>query len=434
MMNKKLLATLVAATFAAPAAVYAQDDDGATLYGRLHVGLQVDDDKTAIRSGGSRFGVFDRTDVGNGRSVFYRFEFDVNELDDNNANKPTVANRRAFVGLGGSFGDISFGRQSTAMDTHMYGFMDPSWALGSGGGITGRLSNDLKYAVSIGPVNIATDLIFDGDNTASDGLDRFQIAGSGKVGAFSFGLGFEQTAEATGAITARAQSAGYTHLASDAPNFVPNYTAALMALRDADTMAMTADTAAAAAANAADATAADDAAAAADAPTNTALQTAATAARAAATAARETANTAKTTADREAEHLAEFIAAGSNTVTGAERAAAPAYDSTQIGIGLGVDIGDNYAIKGGYVVNKSDDDATNDEKTTVLALSGAFDNGMSGYIQLGKHENTSGVENDYIIGQILTTGFGGGTTVYAEVRNDDEPDETKFVLGLIKNF
>ncbi len=203
MMNKKLLATLIAATFAAPVAVYAEEDDGPTLYGRLHLGIQhTDTDADSnldVSTHSSRFGMKGDTDLGNGLNVFYQYEFGV---DADTAN--IISNNRvARVGFDGGFGKVSLGRQWSAMFNHVGTFMDITQAIGTSG-TSYRLSNDLQYSVSAGPINIQADLILDGGNKASDGLDMFQIAGSGNFGPFSIGLGLQQT-EGSAAVAATAE-------------------------------------------------------------------------------------------------------------------------------------------------------------------------------------------------------------------------------------
>ncbi len=193
MINKKLLATLIAATFAAPVAVYAEGD-GPTVYGRLHLGIQhTDTDSTGgsldVSTHSSRFGIKGDTDLGNGMGVFYRYEFQVDaDTADINEN-----NRLAYVGVEVGDSKISIGRQWSAMFNHVGTFMDITQAYGTSG-TTYRVSNDLQYSVVAGPVNIQADIILDGDDKSSDGIDRFQVAGSGNFGPFSIGLGYQHTA------------------------------------------------------------------------------------------------------------------------------------------------------------------------------------------------------------------------------------------------
>ncbi len=209
MINKKLLATLIAATFAAPVAVYAEGD-GPTVYGRLHLGVQHTDTDSGggsldVTSNSSRFGIKGDTDLGNGLNVFYRYEFQVdadneNRIDVDNANANDnkadgiLNNRLAYVGVEIGDSKISLGRQWSAMFNHVGTFMDISQALGTSG-TTYRLSNDLQYSVTAGAVNIQADIILDGDDKRSDGVDMFQVAGTGNFGPFSIGVGIEHTAE-----------------------------------------------------------------------------------------------------------------------------------------------------------------------------------------------------------------------------------------------
>ena len=116
-MNKKLIALAVAGALVAPAAVSAAD---AEVYGKARVsfgitsngaeGSNVSDSEMTITSHSSRLGVKGSEDLGDGLTVVYQVEGEI-DLDDNK--DTSLASRDSFVGLAGGFGTVLLGRHDT---------------------------------------------------------------------------------------------------------------------------------------------------------------------------------------------------------------------------------------------------------------------------------------------------------------------------------
>jgi len=131
-MNKKLMAVAVAGALAAPAVALAQASS-VQIYGRANLGLDSWEAtgatagsaadykrRTRVYDSGSRLGFRGSEDLGNGLKALFVMESGVN-LDtgtvngQNNAantSTGTLATRDSYVGLGGNWGDVRFGRQS----------------------------------------------------------------------------------------------------------------------------------------------------------------------------------------------------------------------------------------------------------------------------------------------------------------------------------
>ena len=110
-MQKKLIALAIAGLVSAPA--FAQSN--VTIYGvadaYMGFGSHGDNDKAAVNSGGlsgSRLGFRGVEDLGNGLKGVFTVE---QGFDISNGTGMGNASRQAFVGLGGSFGTVSLGRQ-----------------------------------------------------------------------------------------------------------------------------------------------------------------------------------------------------------------------------------------------------------------------------------------------------------------------------------
>jgi len=116
-MNKKLIVLAVAAAVAAPMTVMAD----ATIYGKVRIGLEYDDNASVwdLRSYASRLGIKGSEDLGNGLSAIWQLEFGVNPVDaDNNianGDKGNITYRNTFVGLAGGWGTALVGRHDTPL-------------------------------------------------------------------------------------------------------------------------------------------------------------------------------------------------------------------------------------------------------------------------------------------------------------------------------
>ncbi len=189
-MNKKLIATAVAATFAAPAAMA-----DITVYARINNALDWQDpdggDSTVdLRNVSSRFGMRGEADLGNGIMVHGRYEFSTftdregagsasAEDTDGDGVLDTFTGgtgrggindtRIGTVGISGeSWGRIDAGNQWSAYFNSVGTHMSPSYSLGyylysSIGGGPFRASNTVKYSHSWGPVSFELDTRFSQD-------------------------------------------------------------------------------------------------------------------------------------------------------------------------------------------------------------------------------------------------------------------------------
>ncbi len=134
-MNKKLIAAAIAAVVAAPAAVAADT----TLYGKVNVSIQANDngdkgDNYTVNSNASRIGIKGSEDLGNGLKAIFKYEmgYDVtdggakNDVKDANGNTigttsgTPISARNAYVGLSGSFGTVLAGRHDTPAKVAYY--------------------------------------------------------------------------------------------------------------------------------------------------------------------------------------------------------------------------------------------------------------------------------------------------------------------------
>jgi len=191
-MKQKIIAAAIASTLAVPFAVQAEGDN--TWYGRVNTGLQIKDmDGTTsdIRGYASRFGVKGSSDLGNGLSVIYQFEFAVDSDIANIANN----NRVSSVGLSGSFGTVKLGKNWGAGSWANVGSpMSPHNVTGgqaySGTFGNYRMANSVQYSGGAGPVNYGVDVVIDGADTTSSGIDNWTLGGSWAAGGISVGAAY----------------------------------------------------------------------------------------------------------------------------------------------------------------------------------------------------------------------------------------------------
>ena len=113
MMKKSLIALAV---LAASSAAMAQSS--VTLYGIADLGVVKAKGESAMLSSGnvsgSRWGIKGTEDLGGGLSAMFNFEQGINLT--NGANTGNGFGRQAWVGLGGGFGALKFGKVPTAYD------------------------------------------------------------------------------------------------------------------------------------------------------------------------------------------------------------------------------------------------------------------------------------------------------------------------------
>ena len=109
--------TLLATAIATASIASAQAADPLTVYGKLNVTVQNNDESgadsvTSVQSNASRFGVKGDYDLGNSLTAFYTVEY---EVATDSSSSTNFKARNQFVGVKGDFGAISVGRNDTLM-------------------------------------------------------------------------------------------------------------------------------------------------------------------------------------------------------------------------------------------------------------------------------------------------------------------------------
>ncbi len=165
-MKKKLIAIAVVAILS-PAVAMADITvfNDVAVYGRVHVsadsvtGIAANDNKTALNSDSSRFGVKGSKELGNsGLKGMFQLESGVNAVggkvpDGNggNATGQVFSNARdMYIGLAGNFGTVKAGRMGGAnqwvYDSNLFADqMGDAGNFNSGRGVGGRLSSIMIY-------------------------------------------------------------------------------------------------------------------------------------------------------------------------------------------------------------------------------------------------------------------------------------------------
>lgn len=197
-MKKSLLALAVLGAFAASA----QAQTAVTIYGSFDGGVRHVTDAQAAAGGaiGSRTtmgsnGTFNNNrigfkgveDLGGGLNAHFTLEAGWNTGTgslDNTVNK--LFQRSAFVGLGGSWGSLDFGRQYS-VNFKTIGLYDPfSYKytaivpLAAQGGLT-RLDNDIQYAGTFGPITARAEIAL-GEQVGSNSNGTTQAIGASYSG------------------------------------------------------------------------------------------------------------------------------------------------------------------------------------------------------------------------------------------------------------
>lgn len=171
-MNKKLLAVAVAGALAAPAVAFAQASS-VQIYGRANLGIDQWEAKgatagsaadfkarTRVYDSGSRLGFRGTEDLGGGLKALFVIESGVNidngsangQANTLNASAGTLASRDSYLGLEGSWGRVSFGRQSIFWVNGVHGQTganhintDVPWYNGAAYTGIARVSNVMAY-------------------------------------------------------------------------------------------------------------------------------------------------------------------------------------------------------------------------------------------------------------------------------------------------
>jgi predicted porin len=147
-----------------------------SVYGKAHLDYTSGDSDTGISENASRIGFKFSDDLGNGMKSFGQFEYGTFAMDGEDAtstvatvagttNTARLFNRDAYVGLGGDFGKVMFGRMGAPTKGALYGtgnvqladsivdFADGFDSKSSSSGY-GRISNVAAYAGSFNGVNV----------------------------------------------------------------------------------------------------------------------------------------------------------------------------------------------------------------------------------------------------------------------------------------
>ncbi len=211
-MNKKLLAVAVAGTLlpVGSQSIVAADQHemskpNVSLYGRVRLNLRFADDGTDttanVNNNSSRLGVKADVDVGNGRTVFGRYEFGINT--DQGGSQGT---RLAYVGISGGFGSISMGSQSDAYDNNIGAHILPwnpstSNAYANAHDGSSRYARMIKYANDWGGLHLELDAQFitpggeDERDASLSGADHWAIAATYNAENWLIGGGYKQRKE-----------------------------------------------------------------------------------------------------------------------------------------------------------------------------------------------------------------------------------------------
>ncbi|MBA6289196.1 porin [Colwellia sp. MB3u-4] len=88
------------------------------VYGKANLSLQSSDEGegsfTEVKSNASRIGLKGTHDLGEGLSVIYKAEFQV-DLDGDSAKGDSITDRNQYVGLAGGFGEVLLGKNDTML-------------------------------------------------------------------------------------------------------------------------------------------------------------------------------------------------------------------------------------------------------------------------------------------------------------------------------
>ena len=174
-MNKKIIALAIAAAVAAPMAAHA----GATVYGKINMGVGTTDN--GATAGASSFmGVYDydsrlgfkgSEDLGNGLSAFFKMETAM-DMDNGAA---TSFGRDTYLGLKGGFGTVQIGKFNTAYK-NTYGKLDifadsigDITGTGTHGELDDRHNDMLAYKNTFGAISLDVNMLFsEADATGVD--------------------------------------------------------------------------------------------------------------------------------------------------------------------------------------------------------------------------------------------------------------------------
>ena len=229
MMNKKLLALAVAAITSASAAnaaeIYKGADQTLEMGGRAEARLSVKDgdvtDKTRVR-----LNVKGTTQISDGLYGvgFYEGEFTNNDNGlATDSGSSTVNNRYTYAGLGGNFGEVTYGKNDGALGvitdfTDIMAYAGNSAAMKIS--VADRTNNNLGYKGTFGDFSAKVNYRFDdaANNTPSnDGYALSGIYAFGDSG-FKLGGGYADQADANEMMVAGSYTMGDLYFAGTFTN------------------------------------------------------------------------------------------------------------------------------------------------------------------------------------------------------------------------
>jgi predicted porin len=188
-LKTSAIALAVAGIIAAPMA--AQADIGG--YGSIRHGLvNVDngdgaDSSINFAQRGSRLGFKGDTDLGNGMTVFGKYEFAITSQKNAGADG-TVSLRHGILGMEGDFGKVVMGNQWHTYYDNVNSAVDiANW--NSGYYSVGRTGEAVSYSNSFGAANVGVTAYFRDDATSDTGLDGTELSVSFDAGPVKIGLG-----------------------------------------------------------------------------------------------------------------------------------------------------------------------------------------------------------------------------------------------------
>lgn len=206
-MKKTLLAAAMLAGFAG----VANAQSSVTLYGIVDVGVAGTDRKyekstTGLESGiqsGSRWGLRGTEDLGNGLRANFVLESGFN-VANGKGSSDGLFNRQAWLGLGGNWGEVRFGRQVT-VSSDFFEFTDP-FGTGFGqaganqsfnGNSTNRSSNTVAYispSYSGFKLGVGYSFNYDGGTASTrDSAQLWSVGGVYENGPLAVGVTYEGT-------------------------------------------------------------------------------------------------------------------------------------------------------------------------------------------------------------------------------------------------
>ena len=178
MLYFQLNSGLLSNRLSIPSAVLAE----ASWYGSIRAGWQsetTNDDGTVdgngVADGFSRWGIKGASEVSEGLSAVYRFEY---KIDSSDADQP--GGRLSYAGLSGGFGTLTAGQVWSASFNHVGAIFDKSLALGAHE-VTARTGSTVSYALDVGNLSVQLDANGNGSDTEKD-IDSSQLGATLKIG------------------------------------------------------------------------------------------------------------------------------------------------------------------------------------------------------------------------------------------------------------